>query len=70
MIKVCANPHCEEVAHNIDEKEKHCRSCGMRLLKINKQTYDLKFSNNWFQYDYQTGEFFRPQTNQLKLEFA
>ena len=28
-------------------------------MRINEETFFKKFSNNFFQYDYQTGEYFR-----------
>ena len=31
MIKVCINDLCEEVAHNCEKQETHCRSCGFIL---------------------------------------
>lgn len=52
MIKVCINPQCEEIAHNIDKNEKHCRNCDFIMVEINKDTYLKKFINNPFQYDY------------------
>ena len=30
-------------------------------MKINEETYWKKFSDNWFQYDFLTGEYFRPE---------
>jgi len=61
MIKVCINEHCDEVAHNIKQSEKRCRNCNGILVKINQKTYEDKFSKNWFQYDYETGELIHQQ---------
>ena len=68
MIKVCIDPHCEEVAHNIEKSEKRCRSCGMKMVEINEKTYRDKFSNNFFQFDYQTGQYFRPKIEGKQYE--
>lgn len=59
-IKVCIDPHCEEVAHNCDKKETRCRSCGGRLIAITKKQYWKKFRANFFQYDYVTGQLYKP----------
>lgn len=61
-LKVCIDPHCEEVAHNCDKKETRCRNCGMILIEINEKTYKNKFINNFFQVDYskQDGGFVKP----------
>jgi len=71
MIKVCINPHCEEVAHNINEEETRCRNCDMVLIKISEKTYLQKFIYFFFQIDYETGERVTPQQlgyqYQLKL---
>jgi hypothetical protein len=56
MIKVCVNPQCQEVAHNISVKETRCRNCGFIMVKINEKTYLNKFAGHYFQYDYSTGE--------------
>jgi hypothetical protein len=61
MIKVCIDPQCEEVAHNCENKETHCRSCNGRLIAISVDQYSKKFKNNFFQYDYTTGELYRPK---------
>ncbi len=55
-LKVCIDPGCEEVAFNIDKKETRCRNCNGRLVEINQKTYDKKFINNFFQYDYRDGK--------------
>ena len=52
VLKVCINPHCEEVAHNCPKGETRCRNCNGRLCEINKKTYGDKFINNYFQYNY------------------
>jgi hypothetical protein len=73
MIKVCINPHCDEVAHNIAKSETRCRNCDFRLITIDEDTYLKKFVNNTFQVDYTTGERITPKQMgynvQLKLSF-
>jgi hypothetical protein len=55
MIKACIDPQCDEIAHNIEKQETHCRSCGGLLVTINQKSFVDKFINNFFQYDYTTG---------------
>ncbi len=59
MIKICVDPYCEEIAHNIDKSEKRCRTCNGSMIRINDKTYNAKFSKHHFQYDYKTGHYFR-----------
>lgn len=59
-IKVCGDPHCEAVYHNCPEKVTHCTNCNGWLKKVNQATYELKFKGHYFQYDYPTGEYYRP----------
>lgn len=54
-IKVCTNPNCEEIAHNIEKEEKRCRNCGFLMVEINQETYLKKYSKWFWQYDYKTG---------------
>ena len=69
LIKVCPDPGCCAVWHNIPKSYTKCNDCGGRIMLINKKTYWAKFSNSWFQYDFQTGEYLRPEKpiNQLSL---
>jgi hypothetical protein len=60
VIKVCLDDQCSEVAHFIERSEKHCRNCGKTMIAINWQTYEKKFADEYFQYDYRTGDFYRP----------
>lgn len=71
LIKVCVNPHCDAVFHNCPVKHTRCNDCDGRLIRINEQTYWKKFSNNWFQYDFETMEYYRPKLikKQLSLDF-
>ena len=62
-IKICGDPHCEAVWHNCPKEQTHCKSCGGNMMKINYETYRKKFANNFFQYDYATEEYYRPQTS-------
>lgn len=62
VLKVCINPHCDAVAHNCLKKETHCRDCDLGLVEIDKETYQKKYINNYFQYDYSndTGDIVTP----------
>jgi len=70
-IKLCGDPHCEAVFHNIPKEVTHCSDCNGRLISINEDTWSQKYSSWHFQYDYHTGEYYRPETKaeapQLKL---
>jgi hypothetical protein len=35
LIKICVDPHCEAVYHNIPKKETKCKDCGGRIMEIN-----------------------------------
>ena len=59
FIKVCPDPSCEAVWHNIPKTYTKCNDCGGRVMLINENTFWKKFSNNWFQYDFQTGEYYK-----------
>lgn len=63
LIKVCPDPGCESVWHNIPKSHTKCNNCGGRVMLINEKTFWTKFSKNWFQYDFQTGDYFRPAAN-------
>ena len=65
IIKVCPDPACEAVYHNCPKKHTKCNDCGGRIMQINEKTYWRKFSNNWFQYDFKTMEYFRPVSGEL-----
>jgi hypothetical protein len=43
----------------------------MILVRIDKETYWKKFSNNWFQYDCLTGNIYRPKKRfeQFEIDF-
>jgi ethanolamine utilization protein EutA (predicted chaperonin) len=45
LIKVCGDPHCDAIFHNTQVKHTRCRDCGGRLIKINEDTYQRKFSH-------------------------
>lgn len=67
LIKVCVDPQCEAVYHNCDKKHTRCNDCGGWIIIINEETFWKKFSNNFFQYDFLTGEYYRPQKEVLQL---
>lgn len=66
IIKVCGNPNCEAIYHNCPAKETKCKDCGGRLIKINEKTYKSKYSNNFFQYDFTTGQYYRPLQERIE----
>lgn len=51
-IKICMDPHCDAVFHNIPKSITRCLDCNGRLLEINLSTYFKKFQDHFFQYDY------------------
>jgi hypothetical protein len=67
LIKICVDPMCEAVWHNIPKSHTKCNDCNGRVIIINENTFYAKFSNNWFQYDFQTGEYFRAQKPNVQL---
>jgi|JI9StandDraft_1071089.scaffolds.fasta_scaffold408198_1 hypothetical protein len=64
--KVCLDPCCQEVALNCPVKTTRCKNCGSRLIIINQKTYEEKYKNDFFQYNYLTGE--RVTTSMEKFE--
>ena len=60
MTKVCIDPGCEEVPHNIEKKETRCRTCNGILVRINAETFEKKFAQNFFQFNYATGDQIKP----------
>jgi hypothetical protein len=60
LIKICGNPHCDAIYHNIPKKHTKCLDCGGNLKIINEKTYWKKYSKYWFQYDFITLKYFRP----------
>lgn len=67
-IKVCVDPHCEAVYHNIPKKQTRCLDCDGWLISINEKTYWKKYANNFFQYDYTTQEYYRPTNGSLQIK--
>lgn len=61
LIKVCPDPHCDAVWHNCPKEQTKCLDCGGNIMLINEPTYWKKFSENFFQYDFPTHEYFRPK---------
>jgi hypothetical protein len=61
LIKVCPDPGCEAVYHNCKVSDKKCKDCGGSIKMINETTYSKKFKNHFFQYDYESMDFLRPQ---------
>jgi len=70
LIKVCINSNCGEVYHNCAKKDTRCPNCGMYMGRINQSTYLKKFSDQYWQFDYQTKEIYRPKINkQMSIDF-
>jgi hypothetical protein len=67
IIKICVDPCCEAIYHNIPKKVTHCFDCNGNLIVINEQTYLKKFSNNFFQYDYNTMQYYYPNLKPVQL---
>lgn len=61
LIKVCGDPCCGTIFHNCPFEVKRCSFCDGSIKMINQETFFKKFSNNFFQYDQPTGEYYRPR---------
>jgi hypothetical protein len=59
VIKVCPVPGCEAVYHHCPKSNTKCLDCCGNIMQINEETYIKKFKNNWFQYDFRTGQYYR-----------
>lgn len=59
LIKVCGDPQCEAVWHNIPKSHTKCQDCGGNVKIINEATYWKKYANNFFQYDFKSQDYFR-----------
>ena len=70
VIKVCPDPQCEAVWHNMPKKETHCKNCGGWVIAISLDQYWKKFSEVWFQYDFDTEEISRLTKNDPQLTFS
>ena len=68
VIKVCPDPQCEAVWHNCPVNQTRCQDCNGNIIKINQSTFLKKFANSFFQYDYQTREYFRPLTQMTEIK--
>ncbi len=68
-IKVCGDPQCDAVYHNCPIEIKRCPDCNGRIMKIDNETYNKKFANHWFQYDFATMDYFHPLKSQLIFNF-
>ncbi len=68
VIKVCGDPQCDAVYHNCPVKITRCRDCNGRIIKINNETYNKKYANYFFQYDFLTMNYYRPLKSQLTLD--
>jgi hypothetical protein len=71
LIKICGDPGCEAIFHNIPKNHTKCNDCHIgKLIEINEYTFWKKYSNNYFQYDFITDEYYRPEKpiGQLTLD--
>jgi len=66
-IKICGDPHCEAIFHNIPKKVTHCADCYGNLIVINKKTYKKKFINNYFQYNFENMQYYYPYKSSTQL---
>ncbi|MCP1384844.1 hypothetical protein [Runella salmonicolor] len=55
-VKVCVDPQCWEVAHNFPKGVIHCRSCGGRMIGLDKETYQKEYILSPHQFDYSKDE--------------
>ena len=67
VIKICPDPHCGAVWHYCPKNVTHCKDCNGWLIRINSETYWKKFSTFFFQYNYGTHEYHRPEQNKNQL---
>jgi len=67
-IKICGDPHCEAIFHNTPKCKTRCKNCDGRLIIINEKTFYKKYSQSYFQYDFVTEEYFRPQKKTMQLD--
>jgi len=58
VIKVCGNPHCCALYHNIPKDVTKCKNCDGKLIEINLKTYAKNWNAWHFQYDYETMDYF------------
>lgn len=67
-IKICGDPQCEAIYHNTPKTETRCKNCNGRLIIINEETFYKKYSQSYFQYDFVTEEYFRPEKKTMQLD--
>lgn len=68
FIKICGDPHCDQVHHNTPKKKTKCLNCNGNLIVINKNTYLKKYKDLYFQVDCSTQDYYYPYTtSQLTL---
>lgn len=68
LTKVCPDPGCSTVWHNCPKKHTRCNNCSGHIMAINAETFWKKFSLEWFQYNFQSGELFRPISNMISVD--
>jgi len=67
-IKVCPEPGCSSVWHNIPKSHTKCNECDGNVIEINEETFWKKFSLKWFQYDFITKEYYRPVMEMISIQ--
>lgn len=75
VIKLCADPHCDAIYHNIPKKITKCNDCGGSLIEINEKTYFSKFHRYFFQYNYEDiangiFKYWRPEKIEYQLQLS
>jgi hypothetical protein len=59
LIKKCVQPGCEAIFHNCPKKQTKCKDCNGSMIIINRDTYFKKYYTWFWQYDFNTMEFYR-----------
>lgn len=67
-IKVCPNSSCSAIYHNVPKNHTKCKDCDGWLIEINQETYWKKHALEWFQYDFETEEYFRPVSKMISVD--
>ncbi len=68
VTKICPDPGCSAVWHNCPKKHTRCNDCGGNIMAINAETFWEKFALEWFQYDFKSGELFRPVSSMKSVD--
>jgi hypothetical protein len=63
LIKKCPDPFCDAIFHNCKISDKKCKNCGGSIKMISVDTFQKKYVNWYFQYDYLNENYYRPNYN-------